>query len=116
MNWESLTSYSEAVWDVSFFAGGVTEPAGILGSDFTAGKLSTQLLFKTKQNQSKNAPFLRGCSYTAGVAYAEALSDATKLLQGLLDLTYLSVVFSTCEEKLLQTHANTGVVEMSSRF
>lgn len=80
MNWESLTSCSEAVWDISFFAGGVTEPIGILGSDFTAGKLSTQMLFKTKQNQSKNARFLQRCFCTAGVAYAEALSDATKLL------------------------------------
>jgi len=48
MNWEFLASCSEGVWDFSFFAGGVTEPAAILGSDFTAGKLSTQMLFKTK--------------------------------------------------------------------
>lgn len=114
MNWESLMSYSEAVRD--FFAGGVTEPAGILGSDFTAGKVSTQILFKTEHNQSKNAPCLQRCSYTAGVVYAEALSDATNLLQGSLNLTYLSVVFSTCGEKLLQTLTNTSMVEMSSRF
>lgn len=116
MNGEFLTSYSEAVWDISFFVGGVTEPAEILSSDVTAGKLGTQMLFKTKQNQSKNAHFLWKCSSAAGVVCAEALSDATKLLQHSLDLTYFSLVFSTCGEKLLQTHANMGMVELSSRF